>query len=122
MLAAPADPQTCTGCTGFRESIVAQIRRTNPTVREYLKQTRYTGSGHAGVVGTPSSWPTTSRTGFRSGAVDGFNLQPDVPVDGLEVIADELVPILRERGPYRTEYQTDTLRGHLLAASPTPVL
>jgi hypothetical protein len=38
---------------------------------------------------------------------------------GLPVIADELVPILRRRGLYRTEYETDTLRAHLRAASPT---
>jgi alkanesulfonate monooxygenase SsuD/methylene tetrahydromethanopterin reductase-like flavin-dependent oxidoreductase (luciferase family) len=118
VLAAPEDPQTFTGSIGFRESIVAQIRRTNPTVREYLKQTRYTGSGHAGFVGTPEQLADHIEDWFRSGAVDGFNLQPDVLVDGLEVIADELVPILRRRGLYRTEYETDTLRGHFLAAGP----
>ncbi len=47
------DAQKFNGSIGFRESIVTQIRKTNPTVREYLKQTRYTGSGHAGFVGTP---------------------------------------------------------------------
>lgn len=120
LLATPADPQTFTGSIGFRESIVAQIRRTNPTVREYLKQTRYTGSGHAGFVGTPEQLADHIEDWFRSGAVDGFNLQPDVLVDGLPVIADELVPILRERGLYRSEYETHTLRDHFRAAAPTP--
>lgn len=122
VLAEPADPQTFRGSIGFRESIVAQIRRTNPTVREYLKQTRYTGSGHAGFVGTPEQLADHIEDWFRSGAVDGFNLQPDVLIDGLDVIVDELVPILRKRGLYRHEYETDTLRGHLLASSPTPAL
>ncbi|SIR69303.1 LLM class flavin-dependent oxidoreductase [Williamsia sterculiae] len=120
VLAAPADPQTFVGSLGFRESIVAQIRRTRPTVREYLKQTRYTGSGHAGFVGTPEQLADRIEDWFHAGAVDGFNLQPDILVDGLEVIADELVPILRRRGLYRHEYETFTLRGHLQAASPTP--
>jgi FMN-dependent oxidoreductase (nitrilotriacetate monooxygenase family) len=120
VLAAPVDPQTFQGSIGFRESIVTQIRRTKPTVREYLKQTRYTGSGHAGFVGTPEQLADHIEDWFHSGAIDGFNLQPDVLVDGLEVIADELVPILRKRGLYRQEYETDTLRGHLQAASPTP--
>ena len=62
VLAAPADPQTFTGSIGFRESIVAQIRRTKPTVREYLKQTRYTGSGHAGFVGTPEQLAAAAPT------------------------------------------------------------
>ena len=119
VLAAPADPQTFQGSIGFRESIVTQIRRTKPTVREYLKQTRYTGSGHAGFVGTPEQLADHIEDWFHSGAIDGFNLQPDVLVDGLEVIADELVPILRKRGLYRQEYETDTLRGHLQSASPT---
>lgn len=104
----------------LRESIVAQIRRTNPTVREYLRQTRYTGSGHAGFVGTPEQLADHIEDWFHSGAIDGFNLQPDVLIDGLEVIADELVPLLRRRGLYRHEYETDTLRGHFGAASPTP--
>ncbi len=121
VLAAPVDLQTFTGSVGFRESIVAQIRRTNPTVREYLTQTRYTGSGHAGFVGTPDQLADHIEDWFHSGAIDGFNLQPDVLVDGLDVIVDELVPILRRRGLFRHEYETHTLREHLRAASPTPV-
>jgi FMN-dependent oxidoreductase (nitrilotriacetate monooxygenase family) len=120
VLAAPTDPQTFQGSMGFRESIVTQIRRTKPTVREYLKQTRYTGSGHAGFVGTPEQLADHIEDWFHSGAIDGFNLQPDVLADGLEVIADELVPILRRRNLYRHEYETATLRAHLQAASPTP--
>ncbi|WAL68811.1 NtaA/DmoA family FMN-dependent monooxygenase [Amycolatopsis cynarae] len=120
VLAAPADPQTFQGSMGFRESIVAQIRRTNPTVREYLRQTRYTGSGHAGFVGTPEQLADHIEDWFHSGAIDGFNLQPDVLIDGLEVIVDELVPILRKRGLFRHEYETDTLRGHFHAASAPP--
>lgn len=114
------DPQKFVGSIGFRESIIAQIRRTNPTVREYLKQTRYTGSGHAGFVGTPEQLADHIEDWFHSGAVDGFNLQPDRLIDGLPVIVDELVPILRKRGLYRHEYETETLRDHFQAASPTP--
>lgn len=114
------DTQTFHGSIGFRESIVAQIRKTNPTVREYLKQTRYTGSGHAGFVGTPEQLADHIENWFHAGAIDGFNLQPDRLIDGLDVIVDELVPILRARGLYRHEYETHTLREHLKAASPTP--
>ena len=122
VLAPPVDPQAFTGSLGFRESIVAQIRRTNPTVREYLQQTRYTGSGHGGFVGTPEQVADHIEDWFHAGAIDGFNLQPDVLVDGLDVIVDELVPILRARGLFRHEYATSTLREHLRAASPTPAL
>ncbi|MFE0018562.1 NtaA/DmoA family FMN-dependent monooxygenase [Mesorhizobium sp. NPDC059054] len=114
------DTQTFSGSVGFRESIIAQIRKTNPTVREYLKQTRYTGSGHAGFVGTPEQLADHIEDWFHAGAIDGFNLQPDRLIDGLAVIVDELVPILRKRGLYRHEYETETLRDHFRAASPTP--
>jgi alkanesulfonate monooxygenase SsuD/methylene tetrahydromethanopterin reductase-like flavin-dependent oxidoreductase (luciferase family) len=111
------DPAFAGGSIGFRQSIVKQIRATSPTVGEYLKQTRYTGSGHHGFVGTPEQLADHIEDWWRSGAIDGFNLQPDVLADGLEVIADEVVPLLRRRGLYRHEYETATLRGHFAAAS-----
>ncbi|GAA3680996.1 LLM class flavin-dependent oxidoreductase [Arthrobacter ginkgonis] len=117
VLNAPIDTATFTGSIGFRQSIFEQIRQTNPTVREYLKQTRYTGSGHGGFVGTPEQLVDKIEDWYRSGAIDGFNLQPDVLIDGLAVIADEVVPLLRKRGLYRHEYTTDTLRGHFQAQS-----
>lgn len=120
VLAPIGDTQKFLGSIGFRESIITQIRKTNPTVREYLKQTRYTGSGHAGFVGTPEQLADHIEDWFHSGAIDGFNLQPDRLIDGLDVIVDELVPILRRRGLYRHEYETETLREHFQAASPTP--
>jgi len=106
------DPTFAGGVMGFRQSVVKQVRATNPTVREYLRQTRYTGSGHHGFVGTPEQFVDHVEDWFRAGAIDGFNLQPDVLIDGLEVIVDEVVPLLRERGLFRHEYDGTTLRGH----------
>lgn len=114
--------QTFLGSIGFRESIVTQIRKTKPTVREYLQQTRYTGSGHAGFVGTPEQLADHIEDWFHAGAIDGFNLQPDRLIDGLDVIVDELVPILRKRGLYRHAYETQTLREHFRASAPTATL
>ncbi|MFI9536627.1 hypothetical protein ACIG56_25675 [Nocardia fusca] len=34
----------------------------------------------------------------------------------LEVIADEVIPLLRARGLYRDEYESSTLRGHFASA------
>jgi len=117
VLQAALDPAYAPGSIGFRQSIVRQIRATNPTVREYLRQTRYTGSGHHGFAGTPEQFADHVEDWYRSGAIDGFNLQPDVLIDGLEVIADEVVPLLRRRGLFRSEYESSTLRGHFRAAS-----
>jgi len=117
VLQAALDPTGEAGSLGFRQSIVARIRHDNPTVRAYLRETRYSGSGHHGFVGTPEQFVDHVEDWFESGAVDGFNLQPDVLVDGLEVIADEVVPLLRRRGLFRHEYETSTLRSHLASAS-----
>ncbi|MEV0110896.1 hypothetical protein AB0H42_31860 [Nocardia sp. NPDC050799] len=113
----PADPEIFTGSSGFRESILEQIRQTRPTVREYLRQTRYSGSGHGGFVGTPEQLADRIDQWYRSYACDGFNLQPDILVDSLEVIADELVPLLVSRGLFRADYEPATLPGHLTAAA-----
>jgi hypothetical protein len=49
----------------------------------------------------------------RHGASDGFNISPYLVPTGLDEIVDWLIPELQERGAYRTEYSTSTLRGHL---------
>ncbi|MNV92963.1 putative monooxygenase MoxC [compost metagenome] len=49
---------------------------------------------------------------FEAGAADGFMLAAAVP-NGLEEFVDQVVPILQERGLFRTEYESDTLRGNL---------
>ncbi|GGL19498.1 LLM class flavin-dependent oxidoreductase [Nocardia jinanensis] len=118
VLRGPADPDIFTGSIGFRESILEQIRQTRPTVREYLRQTRYSGSGHGGFVGTPEQLADRIEHWYREYACDGFNLQPDVLLDSLEVIADEVIPLLRARGLYRDDYESSTLRGHFAAANP----
>ncbi|WP_138996211.1 NtaA/DmoA family FMN-dependent monooxygenase [Rhodococcus zopfii] len=116
VLRGPVDPEQFKGSLGFRESILEQIRQTRPTVREYLRQTRYTGSGHGGFIGTPERLVDRIEEWYLAGACDGVNLQPDILIDTLEVIADEVVPLLQKRGLFRSEYETDTLRGHLRAA------
>lgn len=122
LLEGPLDTTAFRGSIGFRQSIFERIRQTQPTVREYLRETRYSGSGHGGFVGTPEQLVDRIERWFLAGAVDGFNLQPDRLIDGLEVISDEVVPLLRERRLFRHDYETETLRGHFAASSATPVL
>jgi len=44
---------------------------------------------------------------------DGFILVPHVTPGGLERFADEVVPLLQDRGAFREEYEGATLRDHL---------
>jgi len=44
---------------------------------------------------------------------DGFILVPHITPGGLDRFADEVVPLLQERGAFRAEYEGTTLRDHL---------
>jgi len=51
---------------------------------------------------------------------DGFILVPHVTPGGLDRFVDEVVPLLQERGSFRTAYEGTTLRDHL-GLHPLPV-
>jgi FMN-dependent oxidoreductase (nitrilotriacetate monooxygenase family) len=93
------------------EITIGMARRENLTVRELL--IRLNGSrGHQKLIGTPEQVADVIETWFTTGASDGFNVMPATFPDGLEDFVDEVVPILRERGLFRREYEASTLRGH----------
>jgi len=46
-------------------------------------------------------------------ASDGFILVPHLTPEGLDPFFDSVVPLLQERGSFRTEYEGTTLREHL---------
>ncbi|WP_297004155.1 LLM class flavin-dependent oxidoreductase [uncultured Corynebacterium sp.] len=94
-----------------RSQVVAGIiERERPTVRQLLG--RLAGArGHRVFTGTPVQVADTIEEWFRAGAADGFNIMPPAYPTGLEVFVDEVVPILQERGLFRTEYPGTTLRG-----------
>jgi len=50
---------------------------------------------------------------FENGAADGFMLNNSVLPQGFNDFVDQVLPILKERGLFRTEYEADTLRGNL---------
>ena len=85
--------------------------RDGLTLRQLLK--RLAGArGHLAMAGTPEQVADTIEDWFRSGAADGFNVMPPVITQQLELFASEVVPILRKRGLFRSDYQSSTLRGH----------
>jgi alkanesulfonate monooxygenase SsuD/methylene tetrahydromethanopterin reductase-like flavin-dependent oxidoreductase (luciferase family) len=55
---------------------------------------------------------------FRSGACDGFNLQPATFPGVFGDVVELLVPELRRRGLFRTEYEGRTLRENLGLSRP----
>ncbi|CAM2742810.1 NtaA/DmoA family FMN-dependent monooxygenase [Mycobacterium intermedium] len=50
---------------------------------------------------------------IQADACDGFILVPHLTPHGLDEFVDKVVPLLQERGAYRTEYTGQTLKEHL---------
>jgi len=91
--------------------IVDLARRENLTVRQLIGRLGG-GRGHRTFAGTPDQVADTIGEWFHSGAADGFNIMPAVLPSGLTAFVDKVVPILQERGLFRTEYEGTTLRDH----------
>lgn len=91
--------------------IVDLARREDLTVRELIGRLAG-GRGHRTLAGTPEQIADALQSWFEAGAADGFNIMPAVLPSGLTEFVDQVVPILRERGLFRTEYESTTLRGH----------
>jgi FMN-dependent oxidoreductase (nitrilotriacetate monooxygenase family) len=91
--------------------IVDLARRENLTVRQLIGRLGG-GRGHRTFAGTPVQVADTIEEWFDSGAADGFNIMPAVLPSGLAAFVEKVVPILQERGRFRTEYTGTTLRDH----------
>lgn len=85
--------------------------KENLTVRQLIGKLGG-GRGHRSFAGTPEQVADELQTWFEAGAADGFNIMPPYLPGGLEVFVERVVPILQERGLFRTEYTATTLRGH----------
>jgi FMN-dependent oxidoreductase (nitrilotriacetate monooxygenase family) len=64
-------------------------------------------------TGTPTQIADIMQAWLEAGAADGFMISGAVLPDGLVDFIDHVLPILQERGLFRTEYEADTLRGNL---------
>ena len=82
------------------------------TVREAI-QNHGLGIGAMKVVGTPEQIADRLQQMVFEGDVDGFNIIQAVSPGTLRDFVDHVVPILQQRGLFRTEYETGTLREHL---------
>ena len=99
------------GGKGRYKLIVELARRERLTVRQLIGRLG-AGRGHRSIVGTPVEVADAIQYWFDNGAADGFNIMPPVLPSGLETFVDDVVPILEERGLFRTEYTGRTLREH----------
>jgi N-acetyl-S-(2-succino)cysteine monooxygenase len=98
---------------GARRSRVEVYRRLAydgaPSYGEFLDRAAISGP-HAALIGTPASVAQEMEQWLESRACDGFTLLGGDPVALLD---QTLLPELRRRGLFRTEYTGTTLRDHL---------
>jgi FMN-dependent oxidoreductase (nitrilotriacetate monooxygenase family) len=93
------------------------IAREDITLREVYSV--LTGSfTDSNLIGTPEKIANTLEKWFTERAADGFMLMAPLLPDGLEDFVNHVVPILQERGLFRTEYESDTLRDHFNLPKP----
>jgi FMN-dependent oxidoreductase (nitrilotriacetate monooxygenase family) len=94
---------------GRAERIVAVAQRENLTVRQAAERF---GRWRSDFVGSPETIADEIQRWFEGRAADGFILHVTRPGD-FALFRERVVPILQARGLFRTEYEHDTLRGHL---------
>ncbi|MCW2583340.1 MAG: F420-dependent methylene-tetrahydromethanopterin reductase [Klenkia sp.] len=79
------------------------------TTRELIVEV----TGRQSFIGTPATVAATIDEHVQSDASDGFVLAPHITPGGLGPFVDQVVPLLQERGVFRTDYAGTTLREHL---------
>ena len=98
------------------KSYLGYIRQTmggrKLTLRQ-LYESYATGRGGNVVVGSPTDVADVMEEWFTTGAADGFMLGFSLLPSGIEGFRDLVVPELRRRGLFRSEYSGSTLRSHL---------
>ncbi|MFE4359398.1 LLM class flavin-dependent oxidoreductase [Kitasatospora sp. NPDC056800] len=70
-------------------------------------------TGRQSFIGAPATVAAEIDRFVQSDAADGFILVPHLTPGGLDEFVDRVVPLLQERGVFRTDYTGPTLRDHL---------
>ena len=107
-----------TNASKSRQLLTLELaRRENLTIRQlYL---RVAGArGHWQVVGTPEQIADQLEERFVHYGADGYNIMPAVLPGSLTDFIELVLPELRRRGLFRTEYEGHTLRANLGLSRP----
>lgn len=99
----------------------SSARRDKPALRQLLA-TLAGARGHYTFAGTPEQVADLMEEWFVDSAADGFNvmppLLPSMLPSMLEVFIADVIPLLQQRGLFRTAYTGETLRAHYGLAQP----
>jgi alkanesulfonate monooxygenase SsuD/methylene tetrahydromethanopterin reductase-like flavin-dependent oxidoreductase (luciferase family) len=106
------DPSQVQASRSRAQSITAYVARERPTLRRLLHSLAG-ARGHFTATGTPEQIADIIEDWFVSGAADGFNVMPPILPTQFTIFNGEVVPLLRKRGLFRSEYRDGTLRDRL---------
>jgi alkanesulfonate monooxygenase SsuD/methylene tetrahydromethanopterin reductase-like flavin-dependent oxidoreductase (luciferase family) len=82
------------------------------TIRQLYKKIGM-AQEHKTVVGTPKDIVDEMEAWFEQGAADGFNITPTHLPHGINDFVELVLPELRKRGRFRSEYEGRTFRENL---------
>ena len=113
------EPVVAGPTNAIRSNVAAMAGVAGPawTKRKLLEQS-VLGSRQPPIVGDPGQVADALEAWMSEADVDGFNLSRTVMPECLEAFIDLVVPVLQERGLYKTEYAPGTFREKLFGAGP----
>ncbi|WP_462188138.1 MULTISPECIES: NtaA/DmoA family FMN-dependent monooxygenase [unclassified Frankia] len=96
-----------------RQATVRQWRELGEAKKLSLREVVIEVTGRQSFIGSAATVAETINKFVQEDASDGFILVPHITPGGLDEFADTVVPLLQERGVFRTDYSGTTLREHL---------
>lgn len=94
------------------QNLLNLAHERNFTIRQLCNHVAM-GNGARLSIGSAEEIADELQQWFEEGAADGFNINPAVLPHGMDDVADLLVPVLQDRGLFRADYESHTLRGNL---------
>lgn len=102
-----------------RLKVIADLaHRENLSIRQLYERIAVS-RGHHIVVGSAEQVADDMQQWFEQGGADGFNIMPPTFPQGFAAFNELVVPLLQQRGLFRSQYQGQTLREHLGLERPT---
>ncbi|MFB7220237.1 NtaA/DmoA family FMN-dependent monooxygenase [Streptomyces sp. NPDC056227] len=104
--------------TGDQLEVAARWRALSQAKGLSIRQTVIETTGRQSFIGSPETVAAELIEFVSTDAADGFILVPHLTPGGLDDFVDRVVPLLQERGAFRSEYAGSTLRSHLGLTEP----
>ncbi|QJD87576.1 LLM class flavin-dependent oxidoreductase [Cohnella herbarum] len=105
--------------TDHGQTVLARYTKMSPkemTYGEVIESVKKIGGRAVVLTGSAEQVADQMQAWMEKTGIDGFNLGHLVTPGSLKEVIDGVIPILQERGVYKTEYETGTMREKLFGA------